>query len=53
MHQIIHVNETKDQHEQEQYEDIPNDYAIITSFTYKYLYQINSFKNLPNEEENY
>jgi hypothetical protein len=28
MHRIDHVNETIDQHEQEQYEDIPNGYAI-------------------------
>jgi len=31
-HQINHVNETKDQHEQMLYEDIPNDYATIKKF---------------------
>jgi hypothetical protein len=31
-HQIDHVNETKDQLEQEQYLNIPNDFAINKNF---------------------
>ncbi len=50
MHRIDHEDETRDQHVQEQYEDIPNDYAIITKFTCQNLYV---FKHLLNEVGNY
>ncbi len=42
IHQIGHVNETRDQHEQEQYEDIQDNYAIRTSLDTKKLYKITS-----------
>ncbi len=35
IHQIDHVNETRDQHEQEQYEGIQDNYAIKTSLDTK------------------